>query len=80
MTLTVHIRGERQTLTADNAYDLVGKLSRSSLDSQSDQREWMKQAANRAKSVTGLDVRSDTAGHFVEDLLASGLIRDINED
>lgn len=79
MTLTIRVRGERQTLTAANAYDLVGKLNRSSRDGQSDQREWMKQAADRAHSVTGLDVRSDTAAHFVEDLLNCGLISDVDQ-
>lgn len=79
MTLTIRVRGERQTLTAENAFDLVGKLNRSSRDSQSDQREWMKQAADRAHSITGLDVRSDTAGHFLADLLSCGLISDIED-
>lgn len=80
MTITVRIRGERQTLTADNALDLVRKLARSSLEPQYDQREWMKRAAERAHSMTDHLVRSDTASHFIEDLLNSGLITDVNED
>lgn len=80
MTLTIRIRGERQVVEAANPYDLVGQLNRTSFDPQSDQREWMKQAAERARSLTGIQVRSDTASHFLEDLLLCGMISDVIED
>jgi predicted alpha-1,6-mannanase (GH76 family) len=78
--ITIRIRGERQTIHADSVYDLVGRLNRSSLDAQSDQRDWMKLAAERAGSLTGMVVRSDTAAHFIEDLTETGMIEEINGD
>lgn len=80
MTLTVRIRGERQVIRADNAYDLVGQLNGSSRNAKTNQRDWMKGAAARAKTVSGFPVRSDTAGHFVEDLLACGLLAEVHDD
>lgn len=80
MTFTVRIRGERQTITADNDYDLVGQLSRSSRDVQSDQLEWMKQAAERAQALTGMRVRCDTSHHFIEDLTEIGMISVVEPD
>ena len=78
--ITVRIRGERQTVHGDSVYDLVGELNRTSRDSQSDQREWMKLAAERAQSLTGMVVRSDTAAHFIEDLTETGMISVVEPD
>lgn len=78
MTLTVRIRGERQTVVADNPYDLVGKMNRASFAAQPDQRQWMKQAAERAHSITGRTVRYDTAAHFIHDLFEVGMLSDVD--
>jgi predicted alpha-1,6-mannanase (GH76 family) len=80
MTLTVRIRGERQVVSGSSPHDLVGQMNRASFDARSDQREWMKLAAERAHSLTGCTIRSDTSKHFLEDLLSSGMIEETETD
>lgn len=77
--ITIKVRGDRQTLSAATAYELVGKLNRTSFDTKQDQREWMKAAAERAQAITGLEVRADTAAHFINDLISSGLAISLHE-
>lgn len=74
MTLTIRIRGDRQTIQATTAYELVGKMNEFSLADQRDQRAWMKEAARRAETITGMTIRSDSAAHFIDDLISADLV------
>lgn len=64
-----------EVIEATSPAELVRQLARGSWDPAESDAEWMEQAAARAELQSGQPVRSDSAEHFVEDLLAAGLVR-----
>jgi hypothetical protein len=63
-----------KTFEADDAEELVEQLHQDSFAPASSDQEWMKQTAERTVTQTGQPIRSDTAQHFVDDLLEQGLM------
>lgn len=59
---------------ASSPVELVRQLARGSWAPAGSDAEWMEQAAARAELQTGHPVRHDSAEHFLEDLLAAGLV------
>lgn len=45
----------------------------------SSRQEWMRETAFRAEQTMGNLVRTDTDAHFVNDLIETGLIKEITE-
>lgn len=59
------------------AADLVAAMRAASFSGAADDTTWMAESAARVKFTSGRDVRSDSADHFVADLIAAGLVEEI---
>jgi hypothetical protein len=64
---------------ADDPVNVVNELRACSRRPGRSRAEFMQLAAGRASLATGKPVRSDSAEHFVADLLAAGLLLDETE-
>lgn len=63
------------TITASSAADFVGQLHRGSkFDNQGSDQEYMYRFADRYHDMTGIVVRTDSAVHFLDDLVSSGYV------
>lgn len=63
---------------ATGSKDLVGQMRQSSFTVESSLEAFMVAAAARAAEQSGSEVRSDTADHFVADLIKIGLIKEVS--
>lgn len=61
---------------SDDPINVVNELRATSRRPGRSRAEFMQLAAGRAKLQTGKPIRSDSAEHFVADLLAAGLLID----
>jgi len=74
MQLTVTI-GKPEQFTSDTAEQMVGLLWKTAFLRETSPGEYMAKVAQRVKVWNGSDVRFDTAGHFLADLEAAGMVR-----
>lgn len=64
------------TITASSPDEFLTRLRESSkFDSEVTNHEYMQNFAHRYKVSEGIEIRSDSAEHFVEDLTANGYIQ-----
>lgn len=69
--LSIRLRGERDYIVADSAADLVSILHNTSRAPAPTDRDWMREAAHRARVLSNARIRFDTARHFVSDCIAA---------
>lgn len=63
------------TITASSPAEFVTRLRESSkFDSEVTDQEYMRNFVHRYQVSEGIEIRSDSAEHFVEDLKANGYI------
>lgn len=61
-------------IEAATSADLVSQMHKASFDPDGTDQEFMVATASRVRLQNGQQVRSDTADHFVADLIAAGMI------
>lgn len=78
--MPVYRMNDGKRVRALSPHELVGWLRRKSdAGPATSRREWMKETAERAEQSKGTAVRTDTAEHFVADLIRVGLISEEKE-
>jgi hypothetical protein len=63
------------TYEADSARELVSQMRESHFVEYRSDAEYMIAQAKMAQEMTGVAHRSDTADHFVDDMIGSGLVK-----
>jgi len=76
MTSTLRILSDHrpETFRAETAEQFVGLLWKTAFLRETDPGEYMVEVARRVAIYNRCDVRSDTARHFLDDLVAAGLV------
>lgn len=59
------------------AEDVVTQMRRASVNEEPTNAEYMREAAKRYSRVYGVIIRADHPGNFIADLLAGGIIKEI---
>jgi len=67
-----------ETFLAADERDLVEKMHSTSRAPSPSDEAWMRDVARRGELMTGREIRSDTPGNFVADLMAAGLLEEIS--
>lgn len=63
-------------VTAKSAAELIGKMHKLSRAPADSDEAWMVQVAYRMKLQGGQEIRTDTAAHFVRDMIDAGEIEE----
>ncbi len=66
-----------ETVRGEDAAAVVGQMLNVSRTPAPDLGQFMREAAARAALQTGATFRSDTAEHFLDDLVAAGLVSEL---
>jgi hypothetical protein len=67
------------TFEADSAASLVEQMHSASYATAEDDATFMQETAERTQTQNGAPIRFDTPEHFVADLIAAGLIKELGE-
>jgi hypothetical protein len=63
------------TYEADSARELVSQMRESHFVEYRNDKDYMAAQAKMSQEMTGIAHRSDTAEHFLDDMIASGLVK-----
>lgn len=74
MALTYKIAEDDESIFGNNATELALSLRDGSFDSSESLESYMKGFSERYEVVTGVKIRYDNAGNFVEDLINNGYL------